>query len=177
MSELIYRVDANDTFVFIGEGWNQFAAENGLPRLTGERLLKASLWDFLSDLTTRHIYRIWMHRVRQTSRSVSVPFRCDAPDRRRFMRMTIRLRPGDEIEFCSETLREETRPSVKVLDLSHPRHNEFIVMCSWCKKIKAPDWVELEQGITQLGLLDAPRLPCVSHGICPECEHYLQAHS
>lgn len=174
MAVLTYRVNANDEFVFVGADWTRFAVENGLPPWKAN-VIGTSLWNHLTDLTTRHFYRIFMHRVRQTGQSISVPFRCDAPDRRRFMQMTMRRMPDNAIEFCSETIREEPRPIVDLLNPTFPRRTDFILMCSWCKKIKTPEWVEVEEGVARLDLFSAAKLPWISHGICPDCErHFIQ---
>lgn len=174
MPEFICRVNEEDQIVFVDESWMRFASENGLAFLTVEKILGVPLLDFISDVTTRHLYRVLMHTVRRTGQEISFPFRCDAPDRRRFMRMTIRSLPTKEIEFRSEIVREEIRAKVNLFDPSIPRRSDFVVMCSWCKKIKAPDWVEVEEGVARLKLFDSDRLPRVSHGICPTCERGME---
>lgn len=50
-------------------------------------------------------------------------------------------------------------------------------MCSLCKAVRADDgaWVALERAAAAPGLIDADRLPVVSHGICPDCVELLEA--
>lgn len=174
MTEFICRVDARDRIAFVDANWTQFAVENGLAHLTAEEVAGVPLWRYVSDVTTRHFYDILLQRVRRTGRSIAVPFRCDAPDRRRFMCMTILPLADGALEFRSELLREEPRPKVDLLDTAFPRGPNFVEMCSWCKKVKAPDWVEVEEGVARLGVFDEPRLPRVSHGICPDCSRVLR---
>ncbi|HEU6447498.1 MAG TPA: PAS domain-containing protein [Verrucomicrobiae bacterium] len=172
MHPFICRVDSEDKIIFVDAHWTQFAGENGSD-LTPKAVIGNSLWIYMSDVTTRHLYRIFMHRVRHHRRDIMVPFRCDAPDRRRFMRMTLRPLSDDGVEFSSELLREEPRQKVNLLDATFPRRTDFLEMCSWCKKVKAPDWVETEEGVARLRLFDAPQLPWVSHSVCPECDKSL----
>jgi hypothetical protein len=174
MSEFIYRVNAEDNIVSVDANWTRFAVENGLALPIAEKMAGNSLWDYLSDLTTRHLYRIFMHRVRQSGHDIMVPFRCDAPDRRRFMRMTIARLPDSGVEFRSVLLHEEPRAIVPLLDPGVPRRADFLEMCSWCKKIRAPDWMEVEEAVERLKLFEATPLPWVSHGCCPDCEHRLE---
>lgn len=174
MTDFICRVDAADRIAFVNANWTQFAVENGLAQLTAKEVAGVSLWRYVSDSATRHLYGIFMQRVRQTGRSVTVPFRCDAPDRRRFMRMTIRPLAEGGLEFHSELLREEPRSKVSLLDQAIPRGTDMLEMCSWCKKVKAPDWVEAEEGVARLKLFDTPQLPQVTHGICPDCSQVLR---
>jgi hypothetical protein len=169
MQVFICRIDSEDKIVFVDGHWLQFAGENGF-NLGLENIVGKPLWEFLSDLTTRHLYRIFARRVRQSGKSLTMPFRCDAPDRRRFMQMTILRLPENGLEFLSQLLREEPRPVVPLLAPEFPRTHEMIEMCSWCKKIKAPDWVEVEEGVLRLKLFDKEKLPWVSHSICPQCD-------
>lgn len=174
MAEFICRVSADDRIVFVDDEWTRFAIENGAAHLAGDRVMGTLLWDHLSDITTRHLYRIFMHRVREGGISIELPFRCDAPDRRRFMRMRIQPLPDSGVEFRSELLHEELRTKVDLLDVRYPRREDFVMMCSWCKRVQAPDWVEVEEGVVRLKLFDVDKLPWVSHGICPDCERGME---
>jgi hypothetical protein len=49
------------------------------------------------------------------------------------------------------------------------RSDELIKMCSWCARIEAGDWVEIEEGCRRLGLLEEPRLPQITHTVCAGC--------
>jgi hypothetical protein len=44
-------------------------------------------------------------------------------------------------------------------------------LCSMCKKIRVDEktWVEVEEGIAQLGLFHTPAMPALSHGVCDAC--------
>jgi hypothetical protein len=56
-----------------------------------------------------------------------------------------------------------------LLDPNFPRTEELLTMCAWCKKVKAVGWVEVEEVVRQRQLFDRPRLPKITHGICPAC--------
>lgn len=73
--------------------------------------------------------------------------------------------------FKSCVVREEARDPVKLLDIDIDRSDEFLTICSWCKRIRVDkkNWVEVEQAIEQLGLFGASLLPQLSHEMCPRC--------
>jgi hypothetical protein len=174
MREFIYRVDANDRFTFVDANWVAFAVENGSPALTAEAVMGKSLWDYLSNPTLQQFYKIFMADVRKMNRGITVPFRCDGPECRRFMKLFLLPLTDGALEFRSVLVREESRPKVNLLDSNFPRTEEFLTLCAWCKKVKASDWMEAEDALHQLKLFDRPQLPQITHGICEDCLRTLQ---
>jgi hypothetical protein len=174
MREFVHRVDAGDRIVSADENWVAFAAENGLPSLTAEAVRGKVLWDFISERTTREFYVILAQKARKSGKMISVPFRCDGPECRRFMRMVILPVRDDGLEFRSVLVREEARRRAALFDPQAPRSDELIPVCAWCKKVKAWDWMEVEQAVEELRLFEETRLPAITHGICPECRAALE---
>jgi len=175
MRQFICRVDAADRIVFVDASWVAFAAENGAPALTAASVQGTALWNYVSEEVTREFYRIFARKVRATGRTIVVPFRCDGPECRRFMEMSILPLAGGGLEFHSVLLREEARPRVDLLDLDFPRTDQWLTLCAWCKKAKVAGWVEVEEAVRQLGLFESARLPRITHGVCPACEQAFES--
>ncbi|MBD3233571.1 MAG: hypothetical protein GF315_07585 [candidate division Zixibacteria bacterium] len=136
----------------------------------GKSLIGHSLWEFIKNEETVHIYRTLIHRIRNENRNVIYPFRCDSPSRRRFMEMHILPHKGKSLEFRSRIIREEHRPFQRFLDIDEPRNDSFIVMCGWCKAVATKDgWAQIEEAVDILKLFEMQILPEISHGICKEC--------
>jgi hypothetical protein len=169
--EFIYRVDPEDRIVFANEHWYDFADENGASRLGSDAVVGRSLDEFLCDPETRHLMGVLIGKVRETARPVSFRFRCDAPDRRRYMRSDIVPHDGQMVELRSRILRQEFREPVHLLEQSVKRGSRLIRMCGWCKRVALPDdhWVEVEEAIRALKLFEDPLLPEITHGMCAEC--------
>lgn len=169
--EYIYQLDTNHRINFVNDAWLEFASENGAPDLRREHVLNKSIWDFMADRETRHLFDIVFKRLRAGATGVRLPFRCDSPDCRRFMTMEILARPDGEIHFKSWITREEVRPAVRLLDFSLEHSSEILRMCSWCKKIHiaGEEWLEVEDAIVSLDLFDASPLPQFTHTICTHC--------
>jgi hypothetical protein len=170
MDLLTYEIDASDTIVRTGADWDAFATANGaapLAQVRGRRL-----WDFLS-LEAAGLYRIVVDRVREGGISITLPYRCDAPTLRRFCTVTVWPQPRGGVHFDARTLRVERRPAVRLLDPQAPRSEVFVSVCSWCKRVAAPEWMEIEDAVGALGL-DAATLPQITHGMCPACERTIK---
>jgi hypothetical protein len=74
------------------------------------------------------------------------------------------------VEFQSRSLAEESRQPQAILDPEQPRSEEFVRVCSWCKKVDVGgQWVEVEEAVSHLGLFDQALLPQLTHGICLDC--------
>ncbi|MCB8945260.1 MAG: hypothetical protein H6658_16050 [Ardenticatenaceae bacterium] len=165
-----YHIDNKDRLIYVDKNWDEFADSNEAPELVGDAVLYQPIWDFISGREVLYIYRLLLQEVRQSGKAMEIPYRCDAPDARRFLLMTISA-VGEEIWFCNWLLREEKREPVPLLSLGQKRSDDFLIMCSWCNRVKqeASTWVEVEQAIQAMGLFAADELPQLSHGMCPDC--------
>ncbi len=137
-----------------------------------------SLWDFVRDVDTQHIYRLLHRRVRGTGAPVRLRFRCDAPAVRRLLELEISEGAEDDgrLAYHVRIMREQARTSVRLLEPHPTRSNEFVTVCSWCNRVAAPaeGWLEVEQAVAALGLFDDVQPPQLTHGICGVCDSLLQ---
>jgi hypothetical protein len=169
---IVYRIDSNNRIIEVDENWDWFALDNDSPHLVRDQVMHKPLFDLISDPMSRHLYQLLIERVKHTSKPISFNFRCDSPEKRRYMHMEMSYQETcDGVSFQSSTEREEPREPVELLSPQASRSDELVIVCSWCKRIKISDdeWVEIEQGVQQLGLFDAEVLPQLSHGMCPDC--------
>jgi len=164
----IYEIDAQGIICHVDGGWARFASANGGGALTAAHVIGRPLAEFMADHTTREIYDRLMQRALQGHR-VEVPFRCDSPGHRRWMRLQM-TQAASGLRFEVRTEREQAREPVALLDPGRRAGPGLLSMCSWCKRVAvAGEWLEVEAAIETLGLFESSRLPRISHGICPEC--------
>lgn len=167
---ITYHINDENKVVYISENWQSFAVENMAGILNAENVLKKSIFDFVADDNTRHLYHMLFERVRSTPVSIEFPFRCDSPDRRRYMAMEIFPLQDGLIALKSCTVREELREAVLLLDPRTERTDEYLTICGWCKKVYVnEEWVEVESAMELLHLLGENKLPNLSHGMCDDC--------
>jgi hypothetical protein len=170
---IVYRIDSNNRIIEADENWDRFALANDSPHLVRDKVMHTSLFDLISDPMSRHLYQLLIERVKHTGKPISFNFRCDSPDRRRFMHMVMSYQDTCAgVGFKSTTEREEPRAPVELLSPRASRSDDLVIICSWCKRIKISDddWVEIEQGVQRLGLFDVDEFPQLSHGMCPDCK-------
>ena len=159
----------------VNSEWLSFARENEAASLCSEGVVGERLFRFVADPETRHLYEMIIDAVRSDGRRVTIPFRCDGPAVRRFMELDISQGSEGQVLFESRIVREETREPVSLFDTSVDRSDDFLVVCSWCKRVDASgDWVEVEEAVARLKLFDTARLPQMTHGMCADCAARLQ---
>ncbi|MGD8566641.1 MAG: hypothetical protein PVJ39_00950 [Gammaproteobacteria bacterium] len=168
---IIYRIDKSKTIIHVSANWDQFAMENKEDQLVRETVLNKPLFSYIKNWECRHLYEMLIDRVSRTGVTIKFPYRCDSPGTRRYMNMEIVPKDNELIEFKSYIVKEELRERQPLLDIGTDRSREFVVICSWCKKINTAgdQWEEVEDAVTSMTLFASPVLPDLSHGICPPC--------
>ena len=169
---LRYQIDSGDRIRFVDSSWLDFARKNGAAELAEPLVLNRPLWQFIAGKETQHLYGLIFDAVRDKQKTATIPFRCDSPECRRYMELSIAPLPNDGLEIAASLIREEPRPYVRLLDPNIPRGGELVTICGWCKKVLVPDedWVEVETAVRCLNLFSAEALPQITHGICGGCQ-------
>lgn len=172
VDEIVYHVDPEGRITYVNSRWDAFALENDGAEVIAARVLGKPLAGFIADMDTRHLIGLMMRHVFKTGRTVTAPFRCDAPVFRRRMQLTIEPGPSGVVVFRSRLLAAEARPALHVLDRRAPREPETLLrLCSWCNRGRLGDrWAELEEVIEACGLFDVAAVPRITHGLCVDCE-------
>ena len=168
--DIVYRLNDEDEIVYVNEGWAEFALSNDASDLLPERVLNRPLWEFVSDDTTVHLYRQILQLARD-GRPARFNFRCDSPECRRLMEMTVSGLDGSGVQFETRVLREEERPRKELLDRYGPRASKMLRICGWCKRMNldGESWGEIEEAVTSLRLFEYRALPMLTHGMCETC--------
>jgi hypothetical protein len=166
-----YRVDAADRLVWVDAWWLAFAAENGAPELTEQSVLGRSLWDFIEGNEPRRLFAEIHARVRRTSKTLVLPFRCDSPTLQRHLRLKIVPAEQGELHYESILLRVEPQRMLTLLDPQQPRTDAMLTMCSGCKRalLEPVGWLEVEDISVRLRLFESRRVPQLRYTICPDC--------
>ena len=167
-----YAIDVEDKISFFDEGWCRFAEANDGAELTRPAILGQSLWDSITDPTTRQIYQQIVSRVR-LGKLARFTLRCDGPAFRRRLEMTISAASDGAVEFETRALHVEDREPVALLSRRTTRSTDLLRTCSWCNRIDvgfgSNDWVEVEDAMKHLRLFELEQLPHLTHGICEDC--------
>ncbi|GMW00774.1 MAG: hypothetical protein AMXMBFR84_19110 [Candidatus Hydrogenedentota bacterium] len=166
---IVYRVDRDDSIVYVNAEWERFAQENAGGLLVTAKIIHTSIWDHVTDSITIELYREIMRGVRE-GRPVQFTFRCDAPDLRRLLTMSIQPLDKGGVEFTTTLIRAESRTYQRVLEPAGAGGVTTLNCCSWCKRFEVRgSWVEVEDAVEQLKLFERANMPLTSHGICADC--------
>ena len=169
-----HTVDTKGIIISVSENWQSFAEENfGSNTCLPENIIGTPLLDHIRDVETKHLYEIIIQKVREFRRKATFSFRCDSPNERRFLKLSVIPMESGFIEFKSEIVNTESRESVDLLKPDIERSAEFIRICSMCKKIAISEieWEEVELAVERLKLFEKTKLPRFTHGICHSCYH------
>lgn len=158
------------------EHWTEFAASNAGPEVaTVSKMIGTNIFSQVSGAEVIASYQSCFDAIRTgRTKSVSFTYRCDAPDIRRDMRMSLSGVYVDDVPgavlFQSLIVDERERPAMSLFDPANLCATEaglpIVTLCSYCHDVKLEGaWVTAEQYYAQGG---AARVR-VSHGICPAC--------
>ncbi|MDJ0851663.1 MAG: hypothetical protein QNK04_25080 [Myxococcota bacterium] len=172
-----YGLDGTNAIRAVSDAWIDFARANGAPQLTREAVVGRSLWRFIAGDTTRDLYEVIFARVRRDQERLVLPFRCDSPDRFRFMQLVVAPGTGGGLNLAGILLREQARPYLPILDRLRPRSPGTLPMCSVCMRLQilGNQWVEAVEAVERLDLFDSARLPTLDPRICEDCDRRVRA--
>ncbi|WP_404424283.1 hypothetical protein [Nibricoccus sp. IMCC34717] len=129
------------------------------------------------DTTLHMLLDLLFRSVARNDQGVTVHYRCDTPTLRRACSLVISpVSPGPgRVRVENRIDKVDTREAVQLLDPDAKRSSELVCVCSWCKKIRVEEnrWVEIEEGVDTLGLMNVPVAPRITHGMCGACYRYL----
>lgn len=167
----VYRIDEDDCIVAVGGDWRRFARANHGAGLGPARVVGTPLWDHIAGLENRLVYVQVLESVRENGHPVTFVFRCDAPDCRRDLEMTVSPRPRGECEFQTTVVRHVPRHPLRILDPRSPRNRDTIMLCNWCMRTQLDDdlWQDIESATEALCPHGARAVPQAAFTICPDC--------
>ncbi|GJM39281.1 MAG: hypothetical protein DHS20C19_26480 [Acidimicrobiales bacterium] len=172
-----YSIDADDRVVGVGESWAAFARDNDAPEL-GILPPDRTIWSYFEGDEVTELWRLLVERVRTLQRPARVPLRCDAPAARRWFDMSISPESDGGVQFRCVMVFEEARPAVSLLDTHADRDSELaaVALCSWCARAQhGARWLDLEELVAELHLLERSSMPSIAHGICASCREEMSA--
>jgi hypothetical protein len=166
-----YRIDSEDRLAEVNDAWTAFAESNAGEGVLPPSVLGRSLWSFIHDPTTSHLYQVMVKRLRAGGSPMRFRFRCDAPAYRRMLAMEMTCEDKESVWFAASLVEEQSRSAVRLLDSARWASHEILRMCAWCARIQLPSgtWAEAEVAIARLGLFDEASLPMLTHGMCEAC--------
>jgi hypothetical protein len=167
---VVYRLNRKDEIEFVSRSWDEFASENSGHHLFADAVIGSSIWNFISDRSTKQIYRDVFSRVR-AGKEVKFWIRCDSPEKKRLLEMQLAPANDEVVAFEVITISEQIRQRQPLLDPRIPRSGEVLRTCGWCRRVDADGhWLEIEEAVPKMELFRSDVLPDITHGICSDCD-------
>lgn len=172
-----YLIDAHDVVIDVGQSWGDFARDNDAPELVVPPSDR-TLWTYFQGDEITELWRLLVERARALQGGAEVPFRCDAPDVRRWFEMSVTPEPHGRVHFRCVLVFEEARSSISLLDTRSERDVNLrpVPVCSWCGRGRhGSRWLEVEELVRAARLLERASMPPISYGICESCREEMSA--
>ena len=166
ISTTTYILDAEDSITEVSRGWDDFALENRGEDVVGSYVIGRKLQEFIQgDSTSMWIYSL-IETARVKQKEIIRFYRCDSPDEKRYMKMTITPEANGTVAVTSQLLRTEKMKQRIGFVYSSAASNR---KCSICNKISYQDnWLEPDDARV-LGLLrDDDPVPVI-YSVCNDC--------
>jgi hypothetical protein len=166
----VCTLDNQDRITAINQAWLDLLAESGRPVPHATQLIGSEPWFFFENSTTHQLCRRLVGTVRTKGKPLVVSLRCDLPHVRRQAEKSLLPLADGGVEMRLRILKREPRVIPAWLDSQRKYAEGVVIMCSWCYRLKASIWLEVEAAERELNLLTAEFPPKISHGLCPDCE-------
>jgi len=178
-----YLADAEGRITAVGQpAWLESLRRYGAEVGAADQVVGRSLFDAMHGDEVRAAYRVIHQTVLAGTRShVAFEMRCDGPDVRRLLRMSVSVlrlpSAPPAVLYQSQLLSAIARPWMSLFDplriVAEIRKDgglPIIKICSFCHRVewpaqKASDWIDPEDYYR----LGGPREMRTSHGVCPRC--------
>jgi hypothetical protein len=154
-------LDSGNRFVCVGGDWDRFAEEQGSDESTGLQVAGKSIFHSVKGFETRSFLNAALFAVRDRQRQFTLDYRCDSPDVRRYMRMTVSPLRSDRLLMVHDFLHEEHIGSGGVTWLFAPGAKAR--KCSLCCSVEFGEiWLDPFE-------TDLPHPHFVTYAMCPDC--------
>jgi hypothetical protein len=176
IGQVHYVIDAEDKLIDLGKTWDDFALANDGEAVVSAEVVGRSLWDFIFDESTALLYKSLLTRLRATGNPIRFPFRCDSPDLRRHLVMTLSPLQNGNVEFRNSIVELEPREAKAFFQAAVAGAKEYFYMCSVCNKVRSRssrDWKEVEDAFeTHISSCEHPVQ--VLYKVCRHCARRIE---
>ena len=168
-ADLFYRLDGENNIVEVGGKWDDFAEQNNGAKAFAKRIVGTQLFTHISGTTSRDFVWTMIDAVRKTGKPSVKSYRCDGPEIKRFMEMTIVPEEAAHVRVEHRLLRIETRSVRAAFTTGHGASGRVLIRCSMCNRVRAKGrWLEIEQAVAANSAGAQDSYP-VAYGVCGSC--------
>jgi hypothetical protein len=175
-NDVSYRLDNQDRIVEVGGDWDRVAKENDGTEVLANRIIGTKLYAHVSDEPSRMFVWTMLDSVRKLFRPSVKLYRCDCPDFKRQMEMTIIPEAAGGLLVQHRLISQEQQPQrirFKGLAGGHSgqtNRRTLVLRCTMCVKLRVGGiWNEPDAKLLA-GLSQENGVAQVAYGICEDCQ-------
>jgi hypothetical protein len=167
--DVSYRLDDQDRIVEVNSNWDRIARENDGEAVVADRILGTKLYAHVTDEPSRMYVWTMLDSVRKLHRPSVKLYRCDSPDLKRHMQMTILPESGGGLLVQHRLIRTEKAP-LRIRYICQPGARPSLVLrCTMCVKLKIEGaWITSDATILA-GIGQRDGSVRVAYSICEDC--------
>ncbi len=126
--------------------------------------------EIFSDAKTRSVFVMLLEHVRETSETISFPYRCDTETHCVFLRAIVSKSSSKRVGFLNKVMGYEPRHAgIRLVQRVATDHSDFTV-CSICNRLSHNDtWQEFQQLVDQRAWPGNNKVMHCSFDSCSDC--------
>lgn len=165
-----YWVDSDDVIVDVSSDWDEFALENGGLAVLREHVVGEPLFRFITGDPTRMLTDTLLQRVRYGGNELTRSYRCDSPEVKRFMEMTVVPDEENVLRLHHKVLKVEPIEPAVVFEFGGHLLTNTVARCSMCNRVSVQgQWQECDEAMRQ-GHLKSNGGVRVIYSVCGDCQ-------
>jgi hypothetical protein len=193
-AKISYWVDNQNIICKVDDAWDtNLDADNWTERASSRGVIGKNLLEFICDDITRMYVATMIESVRISSKTLTRPYRCDSPHKKRFMQMTISPAEAENGQLCvsHELLREEPLKRPVMFEnatewISEKASHQiregraglaaYLIRCSICNRLrdkKTDLWHETDS--LPHWVVNIAKPIKIVYGVCTNCMDELKA--
>lgn len=168
---IFYRLDARDRIVEAGsDAWDEFARQNGGGKALRVQIEGTSLYAHVAGEASRMFVWTMLDGVRKLGRSATKLYRCDSPQLKRQMEMTITPSGKGGLLVTHRTVRTEAM--LRPVSFAAKAHHTtgLLLRCSMCNRLRINGaWYEPDAANFSAAQPPPSGAVAVAYSICEAC--------
>ena len=172
-----YTVDKNDKLIEFSSNWDEVAHEGDAPELAAQNIAGKPLRNFVVGNPAQMYVDVVFEFARLKKEPVVKTYRCDTPQFKRNMQMTVTPKPNGDVETVHEVLSIEPWEKELMIDNSRAKEGKgdlkLYDRCSVCNDIFYEDKWLTQDDIAVLNPSFEKEPMWVTYTVCPFCKNKL----
>ncbi|MCG8563769.1 MAG: hypothetical protein MI747_01675 [Desulfobacterales bacterium] len=174
--KVVYWLDTSEKIIAVNTSWDHFARENDGEDFMEAQVVGKSIWSFISGDPTRMWLDTLIAYTRISGKSVTREYRCDSPETKRFMEMSILPESDKQIRLTHRVLKEEEMSPPVSFQAAKDRLSSLCFRCSICNRVQIQgQWQEADIAASG-GLLSTASATRVVYRVCESCRDNISAY-